>query len=117
MVRMQRVTGRTDDILVIKGVNVLPQYIEKILAGIEGCEPRYQVVARREHNRDSLEVRVEVSESVCFDEIKYQELFRERVRTALAHSLGLRVDVKLLERKTLEDELRKSGKVLDLRPV
>ena len=117
MVRMQRVTGRTDDTLVIKGVNVMPQYIEKVLMEIEGCEPRYQVVARREHNRDSLEVRVEVSENVCFDEIKYQELFRERVRTTLTHRLGMRVEVKLLERKTLEAELKKSGKVLDMRSV
>jgi autonomous glycyl radical cofactor GrcA len=64
-----------------------------------------------------LEVRVEVSENVCFDEIKYQELFRERVRTTLAHRLGLHVDVKLLERKSLEDELKKSGKVVDLRLI
>jgi phenylacetate-CoA ligase len=115
MVRMQRVTGRTDDILIVKGVNILPQYIEKILMEIEGCEPHYQVVARREHNRDSLEVRVKVPENVSFDEIKYQELFRERVRSTLSHRLGMRVDVKLLERKTLEDEVKKSGKVLDTR--
>ena len=115
LARMQRIQGRTDDRLTVKGINVLPQYIEKILLGIEGCEPRYQVVAKREHNRDSLEVRVEVSENALFDEIKYQELFRERVRSTLAHSLGLRVDVKLLERKSLEDELRKSGKVVDTR--
>ncbi len=61
MVRMQRVTGRTDDVLIVKGINILPQYIENILMEIEGCEPHYQVVARRDHNRDSLEVRVEVS--------------------------------------------------------
>lgn len=115
LARMQRIQGRTDDRLTVKGINVLPQYIEKVLTAIEGCEPRYQVVARREHNRDSLEVHVEVSENMCFDEIKYQELFRDRVRSTLTHRLGLRVDVKLLERKTLEDALKKSGKVVDLR--
>lgn len=117
MVRMQRVTGRTDDVLIVKGINILPQYIENILMELEGGVPHYQVVARRDNNRDSLEVRVKVPDNVSFDEIKYQELFRERVRVTLSHRLGMRVDVKLLERKTLEEELKQSGKVVDMRNV
>jgi len=115
MVRMQRVTGRTDDVLIVKGINILPQYIETILMEIEVGVPHYQILARRDNNRDSLEVRVQVPENVSFDEIKYQELFRERVRSTLSHRLGMRVEVKLLERKTLEEELKRSGTVVDMR--
>lgn len=115
LVRMQRIARRVDNMLIIKGVNVVPEQIEKVLMEIEGCEPHYQVIAKRQQNRDSLEVRVEVSEQVFFDEIKRQELFRDKVRLTLSSRLGLRVDVKLLERTTLEEELKRSGKVVDQR--
>ena len=117
MVRMQRVSGRTDDIIIIKGVHVVPRQIEQVLRDIEGCEPRYQVIVTRENSRDSLEVRVEVAENMFFDEIKQQESFRDKVRSALNHHLGMRVEVKLLERKTLEDALKKSGKIVDKREL
>lgn len=117
LVRMQRISGRTDDIIIVKGVNVVPREIEKILMEIEGCEPRYQVIAKREHNRDVLEVHVEVSENAFFDEIKRQESFRNQVRDTLTHRLGLRVEVKLLEHKTLAEEVKTSGKVVDRREL
>lgn len=117
LARMSRISGRADDIIIVKGVNIVPRQIEKILMELEGCEPRYQVIAKREHNRDILEVRVEVAEHLFFDEIKRQESFRDTVRNALTHGLGIKVDVKLLERKTLEEELKKEGKVIDKREL
>jgi len=117
LVRMKRIAARADDIIIIKGVNVIPDQIEHILAEVEGCEPRYRVIAKRENKRDVLEVRVEVSENIFFDEMKHQESFLIRVTNALSHGLGIRVEVKLLERKTLEEELKASAKVLDTREL
>jgi len=117
LVRMQRVARRVDNVLIIKGINVVPEQIEKVLLEIEGCQPHYQVIAKRQHGRDSLEVRVAVSEQVFFDEIKRQELFRDKVRLELSRRLGLHADVKLLERRTLEEELRGQGRVVDQRQL
>ena len=64
MVRMKRVMGRVDDIFIVKGINVVPEQIEKILLEIEGCEPRYQVMVKRESHRDFLEIHVAVSEKI-----------------------------------------------------
>lgn len=117
LVRMQRVMERIDDIIIVKGIHVVPAQIEKVLKEIEGCEPHYQIVASREDHRDLLEVRVAVSENLFFDEMKQQRLLLERIRSALMHRLGLRVEVKLVERKTLEADLQKSGKTLDKRSL
>ena len=117
LVRMQRISGRTDDTLIIKGVNVVPVAIEKTLAEIEGCEPHYQIIAQRIDNRDILEVHVAVSEHVFFDEIKRQEFFRDKVRDTLTRRLGLRVEVRLLEQKTIAENVRRAGKVVDRREL
>ena len=117
LVRMKRVMGRVDDIVIVKGINVVPDQIGKILLEIEGCEPQYQVIVKRESHRDSLEIHVAVSESIFFDEMKKQKSFLEKVQRALRHRLGLKVEVKLVERKTLEENLRKSAKVIDRREL
>jgi phenylacetate-CoA ligase len=84
---------------------------------IEGCEPHYRVVAGREHNRDVLVVHVAVSEHIFFDEMKHHETFLERVRHELSRRLGVRVDVKLTERRTLDRELEAHPRVLDTRTL
>ncbi|MCX8044420.1 MAG: phenylacetate--CoA ligase [Desulfobacterota bacterium] len=114
-VRMQRIEGRTDDIIIIKGISVLPSAIEHTLADIEGCQPHYQIIVQRINNRDVLEVHVAVSEHIFFDEIKRQEFFRDKVRETLSRRLGLRVDVKLMEQKTLTEQVRSQGRVVDRR--
>lgn len=117
LVRMQRVAGRSDDVILIKGVAVVPGQIEKILAEIEGCEPQYQVIARREHNRDILTVNVAVSEHVFFDEVRRQEAFRDTVARALRGRLRVAVDVHLMERASLGRETAAAGTVVDTRTL
>jgi phenylacetate-CoA ligase len=117
LARMQRVMERVDDIIIVKGINVVPAQIEKVLTEIEGCEPHYQIVVSREDHRDILEVHVAVSENMFFDEMKRQRLLLDQIRSALMRRLGLKVDVKLVERKTLEADLQQSGKIIDKRAL
>ena len=70
---MARVSGRTDDMLIIRGVNVFPSQIESVLVGIEEAEPHYQLIVRREGSLDTLEVQVEVNERFFSDEIRRLE--------------------------------------------
>jgi phenylacetate-CoA ligase len=114
---MQRVMERVDDVIIVQGIHVVPGQIEKVLREIEGCEPHHQVVVSRENHRDLLEVRVAVSENIFFDEMKQQRLLLERIRSALIHRIGLKVEVKLVERKTLESDLKRSGKTFDTRSL
>ena len=70
MVRMEKVSGRTDDMLIVRGINVFPSQIETVLLQVEGVEPHYQIIVDRQHTLDDLEVWVEVSEEVFADEIR-----------------------------------------------
>jgi len=115
LVRMKRVMGRVDDVIIVKGVTVVPEQIEKVLKEIEGCEPHYQIVVTREQYRDILEVQVAVSENIFFDEMKRQRSLLEQIRNALVHRLGIKVQVKLVEKKTLEESLKQAGKIIDKR--
>ena len=117
MVRMKRVMGRVDDIIIVKGINVVPEQIEKILLEIEGCEPRYQVMVKRESHRDFLEIHVAVSENIFFDEMKKQKSFLEKIQGALRNRLGVRVEVRLVELKALEENLKRSPKIIDGREL
>lgn len=115
--RMQRVMGRTDDMLIIKGVNVFPVQIEKVLFEVEGTEPHYQIVVERENHADKITVLVEVVESIFFDEMKKQRQVIERIKSRLASELGVGVDVKLVEEKTLERSEGKAKRVIDKRKL
>lgn len=113
--RMARVMGRTDDMLIIKGVNVFPSQIESILFAIEGTEPHYQIIVDRKGALDDVTVLVEVSESIFFDEMKKQNELISLIRNRLASELGISVDVKLVEKKTLERSEGKATRVIDKR--
>ncbi|HFQ90022.1 MAG TPA: phenylacetate--CoA ligase family protein [Desulfobulbus sp.] len=117
LVRMQRVMGRTDDMLIIKGVNVFPVQIEKVLFEIEGTEPHYQIIVERENHSDKVTVLVEVVESIFFDEMKKQRGMVDHIRARLASELGIGVDVRLVEEKTLERSEGKSKRVIDKRKL
>ena len=117
LVRMKRVEKRTDNIIVMKGVCVDPSQIEKVLTELEGSAPCYQIIAERKDNRDILQVRVAVSERLFSDEMKHQRTILERIRGELTHRLGVKVDVKLQERKTLEEDLKRSSVVVDQREL
>jgi phenylacetate-CoA ligase len=115
--RMSRVMGRTDDMLIIKGVNVFPMQIEAVLIEIEGTEPHYQIVVEREGHQDKATVLVEVTESIFFDEMKKQRELIDKIKRKLASELGIAVDVKLVEEKTLERFEGKSKRVIDKREL
>jgi len=115
--RMKRILGRTDDMLIIKGVNVFPTQIENVLFEIEGTEPHYRIVVERENHQDKATVLVEVVESIFFDEMKKQRQLIDRIKKQLASELGVSVDVKLVEEKTLERFEGKGQRVIDKREL
>ncbi|NOQ66521.1 MAG: phenylacetate--CoA ligase, partial [Desulfobacterales bacterium] len=115
--RMTRILGRTDDMLIIKGVNVFPTQIENVLFEIEGVEPHYRIVVERENHQDKATVLVEVMESLFFDEMKKQRQLIDRIKKQLASELGVSVDVKLVEERTLERFEGKGQRVIDKREL
>ncbi|HET7239171.1 MAG TPA: phenylacetate--CoA ligase [Terrimicrobiaceae bacterium] len=117
LVRMQKTMGRSDDMLIIKGVNVFPTQIEEILFQVEGCEPHYQLVIERIDNVDRLEVQVEVNEAIFFDEMKKQREFVLTVEKRLAHALGIGAKVKLVEPSTILRSEGKAQRVIDRRQL
>jgi len=115
--RMERVMGRTDDMLIIKGVNVFPIQIEKVLFEVEGTEPHYQIIVERDNHADKITVLVEVMESIFFDEMKKQRKMIDHIKNRLASELGVGVDVKLVEEKSLERSMGKAKRVIDKRKL
>ncbi len=116
-VRMNRMLGRSDDMLIIKGVNVFPTQIESVLFEIEGTEPHYRLIVERENNEDKLTVMVEVVESIFFDEMKKQRALVESIKKRLASELGVGVDIKLVEERSLERFNGKGARVIDRRQL
>jgi len=113
--RMERVTGRTDDMLIIRGVNVYPMQIEQVLMGIPGVAPHYQVVLTKRGSMDDVEVQVEVSPDVAFDEIRELESLQRRVAGEIAGKLAVNVKVKLVEPRAIQRSEGKAKRVVDLR--
>jgi phenylacetate-CoA ligase len=114
-VRMSKVMGRTDDMIMVKGVNVFPSQIESVLFEIEGTEPHYQIIVDRKGSVDELTVLVEVSASIFFDQMKKQKELIDLAKERLASELGISVEVKLVEKKTLERFEGNARRVLDKR--
>ncbi|GAB4482912.1 MAG: phenylacetate--CoA ligase [Thermodesulfovibrionales bacterium] len=115
--RMQRITGRTDDMLIIRGVNVFPSQIESVLMNIEGVEPHYQILVDRVNSLDVMEVRVEVSEDIFSDEVKVLEKLGKRIEREIKDLLGVSCKVKLVEPKTIERSEGKARRVIDNRKL
>ncbi len=115
--RIQRITGRTDDMLIIKGVNVFPMQIEAILFDIEGTQPHYNLVIDRQQNEDRMTVLVEVVESMFFHEMKKQRQVIEQIKKRLATELGVSVEVKLVEERSLERFNGKGNRIIDKREI
>ena len=114
-VRMGKVTGRTDDMIKIKGANVFPSQVEAVLSEIEGTEPHYQIIVDRKGSVDELTVLVEVSESIFFDSMREQRKFIDLIKTRLASEHGITVEVKLVEGKSLERFEGKAKRVIEKR--
>jgi phenylacetate-CoA ligase len=115
LVRMARVKGRDDDVLIIRGVNVFPSEIEAILFEVEGVEPHYQIVVERKGALDVATVLVEVTESIFFDEVRRQSELKETIEKRLASELGVSFEVKLVAQRTLQRFEGKAQRVVDNR--
>ena len=115
--RIARFTGRSDDMLIIRGVNVFPSKIETALLEMGGTTPHYLMIVDRVNNLDTLEVRVEVEERFFSDEIRELENLTRRIEQVLQQAIGLAVKVKLVEPKALERSMGKSVHVIDNRKL
>jgi phenylacetate-CoA ligase len=113
--RMAKPSGRTDDMLIIRGVNVYPSQVEGVLMEIEETEPHYQLIVTREGALDSLEIKVEVDEAVFSDEMRAMKEIEARIQRRLESVLGLSTRIRLVEPKTLERSEGKARRVLDMR--
>jgi phenylacetate-CoA ligase len=115
--RMNRVSGRTDDMLIIRGVNVFPSQIESVLMEVEGVEPHYQLVVDREENLDVLTVLVELGERTFSDEVKQLQNLERKIAKNIKEYLGVSAKVKLVEAKTIERSEGKAKRVIDNRKI
>ena len=117
--RMDRVMGRSDDMLIIRGVNVFPSQIEAILLAIKGVEPHYQLIVDRAGNLDTLEIQVEVGEQIFAnaDEVKVLQNMERRIVKDIKDYLGVSAKVNLVEPKTLQRFEGKASRVQDKRRI
>ncbi|MBI4608365.1 MAG: phenylacetate--CoA ligase [Candidatus Rokubacteria bacterium] len=113
--RIGRITGRTDDMLIIRGVNVFPSQVEHVLLATPGAEPHYLLVVRRERALDRLEVQVEAAAEVSGAGAEAMEALAARLRRRLHEALGVTVEVTVLPPRTLERSVGKAQRVRDLR--
>lgn len=114
-VRIERLSGRSDDMLIIRGVNVFPSQIESVLFNIEGVEPHYQLIVDRDGTLDTLEVQVEVNEQTFSDEIKVLQNLSQQIRHSIKEMLGVTCQVRLVEPKTIARSEGKAQRVIDRR--
>jgi len=115
--RIERIKGRSDDMLIIRGVNIFPSQIESLLMETEGVEPHYQIIVDRVNNLDTMEVKVEVSERIFSDEIKHLQKLKERIEKDIKDLYGITVKVTLAEPKTLQRFEGKAKRVIDKRKI
>ena len=113
--RIERLSGRSDDMLIIRGVNVFPSQIESVLFNIDGVEPHYQLIVERDGNLDTLEVQVEVNEQTFSDEIKVLQGLTNRIKKDIKDLLGVTCKVRLVEPKTITRSEGKAKRVIDNR--
>jgi phenylacetate-CoA ligase len=114
---MERVSGRSDDMLIIRGVNVFPSQIESVLMNIEGVEPYYLLIVDRKGNLDTLEVHVEVNENLFSDEVKDLQVLGRKIEKDIKDLLGVTAGVKLVEPKALQRSEGKAQRVIDKRKI
>jgi len=116
--RISKIKGRTDDMIVVRGINVFPSQIEHVLLGIEQTHPHYQIVVdRKAHKLDEVEVLVEVDQKMFSDEIRKLEELRGKIKKEIESVLSIGVKVTLVEPKTIERSMGKAKRVVDKRSV
>ena len=115
MARMSRIKGRSDDMLIIRGVNVFPSQIESVLVDVPGVAPHYQLIVDREGHLDTLEVAVEVDETVFSDEVKQMQKLAKTIEARIKDYLTVSVKVRLVEPRTIPRSEGKAQRVIDKR--
>lgn len=113
--RIERISRRTDDMLIVRGVNVFPSQVESALLRVEGTLPHYQIILTREDGLDQMEVQVEVTEEVFSDRVGAMEKLEHRLSHALENTLSIRIAVRLVEPHTIERSTGKAKRVIDKR--
>jgi phenylacetate-CoA ligase len=113
--RINRIQGRSDDMLIIRGVNVFPQQIEAILLETQGVAPHYQLILTRDGSLDMLEVKVEVDEKLFSDEIKHLQRIEAKIQKNIKEFLGVTAKVTLSEPRSIERSEGKAKRIIDLR--
>lgn len=115
--KIARISGRSDDMLIIRGVNVFPSQIEHVLLETGYAEPHYQLVVDRKDNTDILTVMVEISEKYFSDEVKKLERLEGDIKNEIESTLGIKVLVKLVEPKTISRSEGKAKRIIDNRDL
>jgi len=117
LVRMEKCVGRSDDMLIIRGVNVFPSQIESVLLEMSETKPHYLLVVDRENNLDTIEIQVEVEEQFFSDEVRELENLRRRIHANISSLLGLSASIRLVEPGTIERSMGKAQRVVDKRKL
>lgn len=115
--RINRIGRRSDDMFIIRGVNVFPSQVESALLSVEGTLPHYQIILTREKGLDKMEVQVEVTASIFSDKVRGLESVQTKLADAVEHTLGIRVAVRLVEPQTIERSQGKAKRVIDNRKM
>ena len=115
LVRMEKCLGRTDDMLIIRGVNVFPSQVESVLMEMAETTPHYQLIVRREHNLDTLEIRVEVDQQNWSDSIRELEGIRRRIDHNIRSLLGISATIRLVEPYSIARSEGKAQRIIDER--
>ncbi len=116
-VKMEKVTGRSDDMLIIRGVNVFPSQIEDVLISVEGTDPHYQIIVDRKKALDDIEVVVEVNEKLFSDEVKVMDAIKRDISDRFKKSLGISAKITLVEPMTIARSEGKAVRVIDKRNI
>ena len=114
-VRISRLQGRSDDMLIIRGGNVFPQQIEGLLMESDGLTPNYQIIVGTSNNLDTLEVRVEVSDTLFADEIRKLQMLENRLQKSIKEFLGVSAKVRLMEPRSIQRSEGKAQRIVDQR--
>ncbi|MBN1400409.1 MAG: phenylacetate--CoA ligase, partial [Anaerolineae bacterium] len=116
--RMEKISGRTDDMLIVRGVNVFPSQIETVLLQVEGVQPHYLIIVDRERGAmDDLEIWVEVSEQIFSDDIGQLRHLQEKAEFEMRETLGIQARIRLVEPNRIERSMGKAKRVIDRRDV
>lgn len=117
LARMSKVTGRTDDMLIIRGVNVFPSQIESVLLELGETAPHYMLIVDRADNLDTIEILVEMNQAMFSDEVRHIEDLERKIKKEVENTLGLSAKIKLVEPKTIERSEGKAKRVIDKRKL